>query len=428
MTILALVIFVAAYALIASERIPRTLAALTGAGLMLALRVVTAEEAFSSPETGIDWNVIFLLFGMMLIVAVLRRTGLFEYVAIWSAKRARGRPFRILVTLSVVTAVASALLDNVTTVLLVAPVTILLAERLAVSPVPYLLAEVLASNIGGAATLVGDPPNIIIGSEADLSYLSFLSNLGPISLITLVLFLALARVMFGRQLHANPDRVAEVMELDEREAITDRGLLVRSLVVLSLVTVGFVLQTVLGYDPSTVALVGAGVLVLVSRRDVGSLLRDVEWGTLVFFMGLFVMVGGLVKVGVINTIAEESADATGGSVLVATMLILVLSGLLSGFVDNIPYVAAMAPVVQQLTGTLDGGAATVLWWALALGADLGGNATAVGASANVVVVGIAGRAGHPIRFGEFLKYGAVVTILSIAVSAVYLYVRYFVLT
>ena len=425
MTAIAIAVFVAAYVLIASERVHRTAAALAGAAAMLVLQVLSAEDAFHSTETGVDWGVIFLLLGMMFIVAVLRRTGLFEYVAIWSAKRARGRPFRILVTLSVVTAVASALLDNVTTVLLVAPVTVLVAERLGVRAVPFLVAEVLASNIGGSATLVGDPPNIIIGSEAGLSYTEFLVHLGPISLLALVLFLLMARFLFQHDLEMHDDRVAEVMELDEREAIEDPGLLLRALAVLALVTVGFLLHTPLGYDPATVALLGAGVLVLIAGQQIRELVEDVEWETLVFFMGLFVMVGGLVKVGFIGTIAEGAADLTGGSELGASMLILWISGILSGFVDNIPYVAAMAPVVEQLTGEL--GAGAVLWWALALGADLGGNLTIVGASANVVVVGVARRGGQPITFAEFFKYGATVTFVSLSVSAVYLWVRYFLL-
>ena len=425
MSALAIGIFVAAYILIATERVHRVVAALGGAALMLLLQVVDAEEAFHATDTGVDWEVIFLLLGMMLIVAVLRRTGLFEYLAIWSAKRARGRPYRIMVILCVVTAVASALLDNVTTMLMVAPVTLLIAERLATNPVPYLIAEVLASNIGGTATLVGDPPNIIIGLRADLSYGQFVAHLGPITVVILVIFLVLARVMFRRSFEVDPRRVAEVMELDEREALRDTGLMIRSLVILAIVTVAFLLHTVLHYDPSIIALLGGGLLVAVSRRPVGELTRDVEWETLLFFAGLFVMVGALVKVGALDAVAEAAARVSGGSTLVAAMLILVVSGGLSGFVDNIPYVAAMTPVVAGLTGDL--GAGNVLWWALALGADLGGNATVVGASANVVVVGIAGRAGHPIRFLEFLKYGALVTVVSIAVSAAYLWLRYFVL-
>jgi Na+/H+ antiporter NhaD/arsenite permease-like protein len=424
MTATAIAVFVAAYVLIATERVHRVVAALAGGAVMLLLRILDANDAFHRRETGIDWEVVFLLLGMMLIVAVLRRTGLFEYLAIWSAKRARGRPFRIMVILCLVTAVASALLDNVTTVLLVAPVTLLIAERLGVSPVPYLIAEVLASNIGGTATLVGDPPNIIIGSRAGLSYVDFLANLAPISALTLIVFLGLARWLFRRDLTARPERVSEVLALDEREAITDPGLLLRSLIVLVVVTLAFVLQTVLHYEPSVVALMGGGVLVALSGREVGELVRDVEWETLLFFAGLFLMVGGLVEVGALDALAEWAARVTGGQPLVATMVILVVSAILSGFVDNIPYVAAMAPVVAALSADLGGG--QVLWWSLALGADLGGNATLVGASANVVVAGIAARAGHPIRFMEFLKYGVIVTAVSIAMSAVYLWLRYFV--
>lgn len=423
MTLVAIGIFVTAYALIASERVHRATVALVGGGLMLLAKILTAEEAFHSLELGIDWEVIFLLLGMMLIVAVLWRTGLFEYIAIWSAKRARGRPYRILVILCITTAVASALLDNVTTVLLVAPVTVLITERLGTNPVPYLIAEILASNIGGTATLIGDPPNIIIGSAAGLSYLDFVVHLGPIVVVVLVLFLGLARVMFREAFAFHPERVAEIMELNEKEAIRDPSLLARALVVLSLATVGFLLHSTLGYEPATVAIVGGGALLLVSRRDPRELLEGVDWGTLAFFTGLFVMVGALVKVGVIDSIAGGAARAAGGSLFTASMLILFVSGVLSGLVDNIPYVAAMAPVVGELTADLGGGA--VLWWSLALGADLGGNATLIGASANVVVAGVAGRAGHPIRFVDFLKYGGLVTAVSLAVSAIYLWIRYF---
>jgi Na+/H+ antiporter NhaD/arsenite permease-like protein len=426
MALVAVGVFVVVYVLIATERVNRTVAALSGAGMMLLLQVVDAEQAFHLPETGVDWEVIFLLLGMMMIVAVLRRTGLFEYMAIWSAKRARGQPYRILVILCVVTAVASALLDNVTTVLLVAPVTVLIAERLGISPVPYLIAEVLASNIGGTATLVGDPPNIIIGSKAGISYVEFLANLGPISVLILVIFLLVARALFGRDLTTRPERVVDVMRLDEREAIIDPGLLVRSLLIVLGVTAAFLLQGVLGYEPAVVALLGAGILLGVSGRDVGELAQDVEWETLAFFAGLFIMVGALVEVGAIESITRAAGDLTGDSTLAATLLILSLSAILSAIVDNIPYVAAMAPVVGSLSTSL--GSGDVLWWALALGADLGGNATIIGASANVVVIGIAARSGHPIRFMEFLRYGAVVTTISILVSALYLWLRYFLLS
>jgi Na+/H+ antiporter NhaD/arsenite permease-like protein len=370
--------------------------------------------------------VILLLLGMMIIVGVIRQTGLFEYLAIWSAKRARGRPFTILVLLCLITAVASALLDNVTTILLVAPVTVLIAERLGAAPVPFLIAEVMASNIGGTATLVGDPPNILIGSEAGLSYADFIVNLLPIVLLLLVVFLALARLVFGRDLAYHPERVREVMALDEREALTPGPLLSRSLAVLAVVTVGFLLHRALGYEPSVIAILGAGVLLLVSRREPEPFLREVEWPTLLFFMGLFVMVGALVKVGVVHRLAELATDLTEGSVLLSTMLLIVISAALSAVVDNIPYVATMAPLVHELARSLPG-ETTVLWWALALGADLGGNATSIGASANVVALGLAERAGHRIRFVEFLKYGVVVSVTTVAISAAYLWLRYFAL-
>jgi Na+/H+ antiporter NhaD/arsenite permease-like protein len=424
--VIALGVFVCAYVLIATEWVHRVVVALAGAALMLLFQIVDAHEAFFSEEFGIEWNVIFLLFGMMIIVGVLRHTGVFEYLAIWSAKRAKGRPFAVMALLILITAGASALLDNVTTLLLVAPVTILIAERLGAPAVPFVIAEVLASNIGGTATLVGDPPNIIIAAEAGLSYTDFLTNLLPIVLVLLVVFLLMARRTFASALTFHPDRVAEVMELDEREALVPGPLLPRALAVLAIVTLGFVLQEQLDYDPSVVALLGGGVLLLVARSDPDRYLAEVEWHTLAFFMGLFIMVGALVKTGVIEELAAWVIDVTGGDLFAATMLILVVSAVLSAIVDNIPYVATMAPLVAQLAATIPGDT-TVLWWALALGADLGGNATSIGASANVVALGVADRAGFRIRFVEFLRYGVPVTLVTVAISAVYLWLRYFVL-
>jgi Na+/H+ antiporter NhaD/arsenite permease-like protein len=420
-------IFVAAYVLIATEWVHRVIVALAGAGLMLLLRFVSADEAFQSERFGIDWNVIFLLFGMMVIVGVLRHTGFFEYLAIRSAKRAKGRPFRIMVMLVLITAVASALLDNVTTVLLVAPVTLLIAERLNLSPVPMLIAEVMASNIGGTATLIGDPPNILIGSQAGLSYVDFLIHLAPQVIVLMVVFIGVIRVLFRRSFQYHPERVAELMALDERESLREGPLLARALAVLALVTVAFVLHGALHYEPSVVALLGAGVLLLVAGREPWPFLREVEWRTLVFFAGLFVMVGALVKAGVVSSLARAAIRATDGDVLVAVLLLLWVSAILSALVDNIPYVATMAPLVQELVRSLPAGTSTtVLWWALALGADLGGNATPIGASANVVVLGIAERSGHRIRFVEFVRYGIVVTLITVGLSTIYLWVRYFV--
>ncbi|MEV3920625.1 ArsB/NhaD family transporter [Actinomadura coerulea] len=420
----AIVIFVCAYVLIASEKVPRTAVALGGAGLMLLLHVTDAEAAFFSSESGIDWNVVFLLLGMMVIVSVLRRTGLFEYVAIWAAKRARGRPYRLMVMLVVLTAAASALLDNVTTVLLIAPVTFLVCERLALAPEPYLIAEVMASNIGGTATLVGDPPNIIIASRGGLSFNDFLVHLAPLVVVLVVVFCALCRWLFRSAFRYDPDLAAEVMELKEREAITDRRLLAQGLAVLAVVIAAFVLHPVLHYEPSVVALLGAGLLVAATRVTTEEALSEVEWPTLVFFAGLFVMVGGLVETGVIGEISRAAADATDGRLGVAAMLLLWASAGLSAIVDNIPYVATMSPIVSDLVQQHPGTDGHVLWWALALGADLGGNATAVGASANVVVLGIAARNGTPISFWRFTRYGIVVTLVTVALATPYLWLRY----
>jgi Na+/H+ antiporter NhaD/arsenite permease-like protein len=420
---LAIVIFIGAYVLLATEKVHRTKVALGGAGLMLLLHITDAEHAFFDEETGIEWNVIFLLLGMMIIVSVLRRTGVFEYIAIWCAKRSRGKPYRLMVMLAVLTAVASAVLDNVTTVLLIAPVTFLVCERLGLRPVPYLIAEVLASNIGGTATLVGDPPNIIIASRADLSFNDFLVHMAPWVVVLMVVFCGLCRWLFRHAFEYDPDRVESVMSLNEREAITDKSLLVKSLIVLTAVVLAFVLHPVLHYEPSIVALLGAGVLILITSVTTHEALADVEWPTLAFFAGLFIMVGSLVETGVIGKVSEALAGATEGRPVLAVMLLLFGSAGLSAIVDNIPYVATMSPVVAELVAGAPGDG-QVLWWSLAFGADLGGNATAIGASANVVMLGLADRAGHHIGFWEFTKYGLVVTVITVSLTAPYLWLRY----
>lgn len=419
------VVFITAYVLIASEKVNRVAAALGGAGVVLAIGVIGPEDAFFSGETGIDWNVIFLLFGMMVIVGVLRQTGVFEYVAIWAAKKAKGKPFRVMTLLCMITAVASAGLDNVTTVLLIAPVTLLVCDRIGVRPIPFLIAEALASNVGGTATLVGDPPNLIVASRSGLTFNDFLTNLAPIVVVMLVVFVALSRWLFRKDFEADPDQVAEVMELDEREAIRDPKLLVKSLVVLGMVLAAFSLHTVLHLEPSVVAMLGAGLLIVLSGMSSRTYLADIEWETLLFFAGLFMLVGALVKTGVIDHLAQGLVTATGDSIPVALMLLLWGSAVLSAVVDNIPYVATMAPVVDQLVngdGPFQGREG--LWWALLLGADLGGNATAIGASANVVVTGIAKRNGHPISFWEFTRYGAVVAVVTLGIATPYLLLRY----
>ncbi|HEY0952429.1 ArsB/NhaD family transporter [Nocardioides sp.] len=423
MAIAAVIIFLGAYALLVTEKVHRTKVALGGAALMLLLRITDGEHAFFSDHTGIEWNVIFLLLGMMMMVSIIRRTGAFEYVAIWAAKRTRGRPYPLMVMLCVLTAVASALLDNVTTVLLIAPVTFLVCQRLGLRPVPFLIAEVFASNIGGAATLVGDPPNIIIAARADLTFNDFLVHMAPIVVVLMVVFSLLCRWLFRAEFTYDAERAESVMRLNEREAITDPRLLVKSLAVLTLVVLAFVLHPVLHYEPSVVALLGAGLLLLITDVDTTEALADVEWPTLAFFAGLFIMVGGLVETDVISKVSEATADATDGRLGLASMVLLGGSAVLSAIVDNIPYVATMSPIVSDLAAG-HGSAGHVLWWALALGADLGGNATAVGASANVVALGLADREGHHIGFWEFTKYGLVVTAVTVTLCVPYLWLRY----
>ncbi|BFV60773.1 ArsB/NhaD family transporter [Kitasatospora sp. CMC57] len=421
----ALAVFAGAYVLIITEWVHRVAAALGGAALMLALRATDDESAFFSTDSGIDWNVIFLLMGMMMIVGVLRRTGVFEYLAIWAVKRAKARPFRVMAMLVVITALASALLDNVTTVLLVAPVTLLICDRLRLKAAPFLIAEVLASNIGGTATLVGDPPNIIIASRAGLTFNDFLVHLAPLAVVLTAALVLICRLLFRGFFVHDEDRAQEVMSLSEREAVHDPRLLTQGLAVLALVIAGFVLHPVVHYAPSVVALLGAGLLVAVSKVEVKDVLAEVEWPTLAFFAGLFVMVGALIETGVIATVSQALAHATGGNALGSVMALLGASSVLSAIVDNIPYVATMAPITSDLVHTVGEPHGVVLWWALALGADLGGNATAIGASANVVVLGIAERNRQPITFWTFTRYGLPVTAVTIAISALYLWLRYF---
>ena len=427
MSVAAVAVFVVAYALIASERINKTLVALAGAAIMVTLPVINSNDVFYSRDTGIGWDVLFLLLGMMIIVSVLRQTGVFEYTAIWAAKRAHGSPLRIMILLVLVTAFGSALLDNVTTVLLIAPVTLLVCDRLAIGPAPFLMAEAFASNIGGTATLIGDPPSIIIASRAGLTFNDFLIHVAPVVIIMIGVFAALLPRLFPGAFAVDPERVADVMSLEEREAIRDPRLLIKCGVVLAATLAGFVAHSVIHMEPSLVALVGAGILIVISGLEHSDYLSSVEWDTLLFFAGLFVMVGALVKTGVVNELARFATAATGGHALLTTMLILTVSFVFSGLINNVPYAATMAPIVAQLVPSMVGHVhPQALWWALVLGTDLGGNLTAVGASANVVILGIARRAESPISFWEFTRKGAIVTVISVGLSAIYLWLRYFV--
>ena len=413
----ATLVFVVTYAVIASDRIHKTIAALAGGVAMVLLGIITQEQAFEH----IDFNVIFLLAGMMILASIVRKTGVFGWLAIRAARLAGGDAYRVLVVLSVITAVASAFLDNVTTVVLVGPITLFLAARLGITPIPFLIAEILASNIGGSATLIGDPPNILIGSAADLDFVEFMSHMTPIAAVTLVLFLVAARWLFRGQLRVDPQLREAFLNLDERAMISDPALLRRSVVVMVLTLVGFVLHGPLGLEPATIALAGAVVLMLVAREDPHEILREVEWPTLFFFIGLFMLVAGVIEVGAIALVAEQAIALTGGELAPASFLVLWLSAAVSGVVDNIPYTATMIPVVERLA---EGQPSSVLWWALALGADFGGNATIIGASANVILASLAEREGHPIGFWTFAKYGVPVTVASVALATVYIWVRY----
>ena len=429
MTYFAIAVFVAAYAAIISERFNNTKVALVGAGLMITLPVIESRDVFYSQASGIDWDVIFLMLGMMIIVSVLRQTGVFEYAAIWAVKRANGSPLRIMILLTLIMALASAVLPNVVSVLLIAPVTLLVCDRLAINPVPLLMAEVFASNIGGAATLVGDPPNIIIGARKGLSFNAFLFNMAPIVIIIMLAFVALMPLMFRGLSTVDAERIADVMAVDEREALQNRPLLIKCCAVMVLVLVGFIVSEAVHLQPSLVALLGAGILILISGLEQSDYLANVEWDTLLFMVGLFIMVGALFKTGVIKTLGQMAADATGGNVLLTTMLILGVSMVLSGIIDNVPYVATMTPIVSHLASVIPSQAHhDVMWWSLALGGDLGGNLTAVGSSANIVMIGIALKAGSPISFWQFTRKGVVVTAMSTILCALYLWLRYFVLS
>ena len=387
-------IFVVAYVLIASERFDRTLVALLGGLLVVVLGIVDQEEAFA----GIDFNVIFLLAGMMILAGGLSRTGFFEYVAGLAIHRSRGEPFRLLVILTVATALLSSVLDNVTTVVLLTPVTLSVARTLRVSPFPYLISQIFASNIGGTATLIGDPPNILIGSAAGLDFADFLVNLAPVVVVIMTVFLAILWVWFGRSIEDDEDRLDVLATLDPSAAITDRPLMYRALFVLGLTLAGFLFHSLIGVEAATIALLGATVLMIIGPLDPHESLRDIEWSTLFFFVGLFMLIEAVVQVGIVGTVARALADVVDGRLEVATIGILWVSTFGSAIIDNIPYTATAIPIVEGMIATgIDG---EPLWWALALGACLGGNLTIVGASANIVVANLAARDGHPITFGH----------------------------
>jgi len=426
----ATLVLIVAYGVIMTDKINRAIVALVGAGFLIMIGVMPQLEAVHA----IDFNTLGLLLGMMLIVNITRRSGLFQYVAIWSAKKVQAKPWGILLMMSTVTAVFSALLDNVTTVLLTVPVTLLITDELRVKPYPYLFAQIFASNIGGTATLIGDPPNIMIGSAANLTFNDFAFHLTPVIVVVFVATMVPLYFLWGRHLVTDEEHRQRVMNFNEREAITDPRLLKQSLSVLALVILGFVLQRQIGVEPASVSIFGAAVLMLLDNlgrpgeeqsRNVHAALSEAEWITLMFFLGLFVIVYGVVKVGLIDTLARMLLEATGGQFAVTAIAILWASAVLSAFIDNIPFVATMIPLIKAMAPAFGGEHALLpLWWALSLGACLGGNCTLIGASANLVVAGLSERAGTRFRFVEFMKVAFPLMLISIALSHIYLYLRY----
>jgi len=417
----AITIFLIIYAFIISEKIHRTIVAMVGGILMVVFGIVDQEIAIHH----IDFNTLGLLIGMMLIVSITAETGVFKYVAIWSAKKAHGDPIRILIALALITAVASALLDNVTTVLLMVPVTFSITRQLQVSPMPYLITEILTANIGGTATLIGDPPNIMIGSAVkELTFMAFVNNLAAISFLILFITLAILVLIYRKQLHSTPERKASIMSLNEKDEINDPTLLKKCLTVLVLTILGFFTHQIFHLESATVALAGAFLLLLLTGEHyLEEALAKVEWTTIFFFVGLFVLVSGLVETGVISTLASKAIDLTGGDLTATAMLILWLSAIASAFVDNIPFVATMIPMIKEM-GSMGITNLEPLWWSLALGACLGGNGTLIGASANVIVAGLAAKEGHHISFVKFMLIAFPLMILSIVIASVYLYLRY----
>ena len=422
-TIVAIVIFVAAYALIISEKVHRTIVGLFGAMLMILFGILDQETAVHH----IDFNTLGLLMGMMIIVNITSETGLFNFLAIWAAQKVRARPIALLVVLSSITMVCSALLDNVTTVLLTVPITFSITSQLKVDVMPYLISQILASNIGGTATLIGDPPNIMIGSAVGLDFMAFVQNLTLISIIIFILVQFILIALYHKELHTQPELQDKIMRLPADAQITDHALLHKCLAVIFLTITFFVLHGSLGLESATVALSGAGLLLLLTAtRDeekIAKVLSKIEWPAIFFFGGLFILVGALVETGVIRMLAAEAIKATGGNVEATAILILWMSAIASAFIDNIPFVATLIPLIQDM-GQMGLTNLDPMWWSLALGACLGGNGTLIGASANVVVASMSAQRGRPISFLGFMKIAFPVMIFTVLISNIYVWIRY----
>ncbi|WP_030033441.1 ArsB/NhaD family transporter [Clostridium botulinum] len=409
------IIFIIVYALIISEKVNRVVASLGGAAIMLILKLITQEKAFLK----IDFNTIGLLVGMMIIVNITKRTGVFEYIAIKAAKFSKGNPIKILILFSVITAILSGLLDNVTTVLLIVPVTLVITKTLEIDPIPFLMCEIFASNIGGTATLIGDPPNLMIGSAAGLSFLDFVKNLAPVIIVILVVTLLGIRQLYKNSMKTSEEDKKKIMALDESKAIRDMSLMKKCLTVLFLTLVGFLTHSYLGFESATIAIAGSAILLAISKIEPDEILQETEWGTIFFFIGLFIMTGVLEDVGIMEVLAQKTLSLTQGNLVMTGIFVLWISAIASAFIDNIPFVATMIPLIKAM-GTMGGMNIAPLWWALSLGACLGGNGTMIGASANLVVIGIAEKSGYKISFKDYFKLGFPVMLVSIIICTAYL--------
>lgn len=421
-------LLILAYIFIALERIPKVTIALLGGALTIVLGLVSQTKALGdgiNPHyfiNFIDFNVIFLLVSMMVIVSITTRSGVFNWIANELLKFTKGHPVKVLCALGLFTAVTSAFLDNVTTVILIMPITFAIAKKLDIDPIPFLLTEIFSSNIGGTATLIGDPPNIIIGSAGGLSFIDFIKELTPVILVIMCVVLTVLAFIFRKKLHASQDKMDEVAKIDNSHTITDKALMIRSTLILAFVILGFMLHDVTHIETCVVAMLGASILLIFEKPN--EILQDVEWNTIFFFIGLFIIIGGLEASGGIKLMAEWILKVTQGSQAATSMIILWASGVISGIIDNIPYTATMAPMLVEIEKTMGATYAYPLWWALSLGACLGGNMTIIGAAANVIVSENAAKSGHPISFMRFLKYGVGVVAISLLISTAYIYLRF----
>lgn len=416
--IIAIVIFSLVMLAIITEKINRCVAALSGALLMVLFNILPMEVGLSH----VDFNTIGVLIGMMLFVAVVKNSGLFEYIAIFTAKKAKGDPWKIMVSFIFITAILSAVLDNVTTVLLIGPMTIVITHILNLNPVPFLITQIIASNIGGTATLIGDPPNIMIGSAANLSFTDFVINLGPVVVLLLFVVIICFKFIFGKKLIVEESHKQNILSLDENKAIKDKALLIKSIVVMIFILLGFTLHSIIHIESSIIALTGATIMLMIGNQDIDEILASIEWSTIVFFISLFIIVGGLQEVGIINDLATALINATKGNPMLTMLIILWISAIVSSFLDNIPFVATLIPLI--LTMEAQGIDVVPLWWATSLGACLGGNGTLIGASANIVLANVGQKHGYPITFKNYFKIGFPIMILTIIISTAYLILKF----